>query len=186
MQIWKEDILEDISAIEYRLDENEQFGKITERTIDKEKESVRRLGERIEFDRAEKEREIENIDKFIEQEKGNIDNFPKQFERDKGSIESEFRAEEESLSRQTESVERNIAKEPEEFERNRRRIEDYYTAEDQRFITEAENGNISGSGRYAKEFACLSSFRNALYTYKSSLELLERVEQKERDNSKKN
>lgn len=176
----------DISTIEYRLDGNKQSGKTIERAIYEETESVRRLGERIEYDRKEKEREIENIDKSIEREKGNIEHLPKQFEREKETIELEFRTEEESIEREIESIDNRIINATGHFERERERLEAEFASDSKRILKEIENGNSDGSGWYSREISSMDSFKKQLILYKSTLEILERVEQKERDYSTKN
>ncbi len=177
---------ENISTIEYRLSGNQQSGKTIERTIDEETESVRILGERIEFARGEKEREIGNIDKSVERETGYIESIPSRFERDKETIEFQFRAEEESLERKIESTERSILNAPKDFARERERIEDEFAKDTKRITEEIENGDRSGTGWYSKELSLLDTFRQSLDVYQATLKLLERVEQKERDYSKKN
>ena len=177
---------QNISTIQFRLSGNNQSGKTIERTIDEETESVRILGERIEFDRGEKERTIGNIGETIERERFNIESIPIRFEQDRETIEFEFRAEEESLERKIESMERNIFQEPENFERERERLEEEFIRDSKRITEEIENADDNGSGWYSKELSFLDTFRQSLNMYQSTLNVLERVEQKERDYSKKN
>lgn len=53
-------------------------------------------------------------------------------------------------------------------------------------LVEIENADCNGSGWYSQELSFLDNFRQSIDMYQSTLNVLERVEQKERDYSKKN
>lgn len=52
-------------------------------------------------------------------------------------------------------------------------------------MTKIENGDIKGYGWYAKQLSLMDNFRRELILYQTTLELLERVEQKEREYNEK-
>lgn len=192
-----------ISAIEDQLSGNERSGKTIGQRISEEQEAVGRLGERIEYDRNEEAGNIRKLEERIEYnrsteratirelesdistEQRHMDELPNKFKRDRERIEYQIRAEEADLDREIESIERNIVKEPGDFERNRKQLEVKFDEETKRIIQEIENGYSGGSGWYSQEFSLLDSFRKSLDLYKKTLDVLERVEQKEREHSKK-
>lgn len=185
IELERERIERAISTIEDRDRGNKHTRSEIERLIREEESSISNLEYTIQFSGQNEEREISEIEKSIERERREIEAIPLGFRENEGRFKSDFSTEKELLDRDIESIIRDIDEEPNAFRRNQEKLSKEFEEDSKRLHQQIENGDIKGDGWYSKELSLMDNFRRELVLYQTTLALLQRVEQKEREYNEK-
>ncbi len=161
------EIERDNSIFEFGQNGNQSSAKTIERRIDEERQSIRNLEERIEYDRKRENVEIQDIERAIERERIIIERLPNSNRLEEESITSQFAIQEETIEGDIRTIGRNIYKSEIEFEKDSKRL-----------IEEIENGDFKGDERYSKELGRLDSFKRALELYCKIKKLRDRFDER--------